>query len=224
MIVDTAQNMGAGMADFTHRAARTATGKRKAGTVPRITDKTEYNLYCHYTSGLIGEACSQLFTLIILPAKKTFAAIQPGPQPVERPFLASQALLSNSYGLLVQKARDVVALVEDAKEGVWVWPQEVVARAGVSSVEALMSNGRAEGESADNALWALSEMVLGALGHVPDVLDYLVLLKNQSVFNMAAYPAAMALAMLDLCFMNPRVYSGDVELRKAETIKVSLPR
>jgi farnesyl-diphosphate farnesyltransferase len=70
------------------------------------------------------------------------------------------------------------------------------------------------------ALWALSEMTLDALRHATPALDYLCLLKCQSVFNFVAIPAVMAIATLERCFMNPDVLKKNVKIRKGEAIKV----
>ncbi|KII88080.1 hypothetical protein PLICRDRAFT_42667 [Plicaturopsis crispa FD-325 SS-3] len=57
-----------------------------------------------------------------------------------------------------------------------------------------------------------SALVLDALRHAEDVLDFLGTLRNQSVFNFHAIPATMAMATLAECFGNPR---ADVRIRKA---------
>jgi farnesyl-diphosphate farnesyltransferase len=45
--------MGTGMADYAHKAATTTTtGSIYLGTV------AEYDLYCHYVTGLVGEGLS----------------------------------------------------------------------------------------------------------------------------------------------------------------------
>jgi farnesyl-diphosphate farnesyltransferase len=71
------------------------------------------------------------------------------------------------------------------------------------------------------ALFALSEMILDALRHATPALDYLSLLKNQSVFNFVAIPAVMAIATLERCFMNPNVLKKNVKIRKGEAVQVS---
>ena len=58
----------------------------------------------------------------------------------------------------------------------------------------------------ERTTWAQSGMVLDALRHACDSLDYLRILKNQSVFNFCAIPATMAIATLELCFMNPAMF------------------
>jgi farnesyl-diphosphate farnesyltransferase len=72
------------------------------------------------------------------------------------------------------------------------------------------------------ALWALSEMTLDALRHATPALDYLCLLKCQSVFNFVAIPAVMAIATLERCFMNPDVLKKNVKIRKGEAVKVGV--
>lgn len=56
-------------------------------------------------------------------------------------------------------------------------------------------------------------MVLDALRHACDSLDYLIL-KNQSVFNFCAIPLTMAIASLEL---NPAMFQSNIEIRKAAT-------
>jgi farnesyl-diphosphate farnesyltransferase len=48
-------------------------------------------------------------------------------------------------------------------------------------------------------------------------------LKNQSVFNFAAIPATMAMATLELCFMNEEVFKRNIKIRRAESANVSTP-
>jgi farnesyl-diphosphate farnesyltransferase len=70
------------------------------------------------------------------------------------------------------------------------------------------------------ATWAQSGMVLDALRHACDALDYLRILKNQSVFNFCAIPATMAIATLELCFMNPAMFQRNIKIRKATAASV----
>ena len=70
------------------------------------------------------------------------------------------------------------------------------------------------------AVWALNEMILDAMTHSIDALDYLTLLRNQSVFNFVAIPATMAIATLEVCFGNREVLRRNVKIRKGEAVKV----
>ena len=58
-------------------------------------------------------------------------------------------------------------------------------------------------------------MVLDALQHAIPCLEFLCLLKNQSVFNFCAIPQVMALATLNECFNNPNVLVKNVKIRKS---------
>ena len=66
----------------------------------------------------------------------------------------------------------------------------------------------------EQASWAQSGMILDTLRHVMDALDYLHLLKNQSIFNFCAVPATMAMAMLKLCFMNKDIFQQKLKFMK----------
>jgi farnesyl-diphosphate farnesyltransferase len=63
------------------------------------------------------------------------------------------------------------------------------------------------------AAWVQSGMIV-------DTLDYLQFLCNRSVFNFVAIPVTMAMATLDLCFMNPNMSQRNIKIRKAEVASV----
>src|SRR5258706_6211909 len=172
--------METGMADFAHRAATST-------TAPYLTSIEEYDLYCHYVAGLVGEGLSRLFAA----TKK------------ERPWIADQLVTSNSMGLLLQKMNILRDFQEDCDEGRYFWPREIWGAYGFPKPEEMTATG---GEAQKRAMWVLSHMTLNALGHVVDALDYLTLLHNQSVFNFVAIPATMAIATLALCFMNAEMF------------------
>jgi len=46
------------------------------------------------------------------------------------------------------------------------------------------------------------------------------MLKNQSVFNFVAIPQVMALATLDLCFMNKNVLHKNVKIRRGQMVQL----
>jgi farnesyl-diphosphate farnesyltransferase len=189
--------METGMADFAHRAA---TSK----TTPYLSTIAEYDLYCHYVAGLVGEGLSRLFSAT----------------EKERPWLADQLVLSNSMGLLLQKTNILRDFREDVDEHRYFWPREIWNEYGFECPEEMYVTGKGDGTE-DRALWALSKMTLNALSHCVDALDYLILLRNQSVFNFCAIPAVMAIATLELCFMNPLVFQRNVKIRRAEAVGVS---
>ena len=169
--------------------------------VAEITTIEDYDLYCHYVAGLVGEGLSAIFSA----------------SGKERPWLSTQLTLSNSMGLLLQKTNIFRDVKEDVVEGRGFWPKEIYGRHGFRSMKELLDPAREK-----EALFAAAEMVLDALRHGCDALDYMTLLKCQSVFNFVAIPAVMAIATLDRCFMNPKIFKENVKIRRGETVAVSL--
>jgi farnesyl-diphosphate farnesyltransferase len=188
--------MGNGMADFAALAT-------PAQPVAEVSTIENYDLYCHYVAGLVGEGLSGLFSS----------------SGKERPWLAQQLTLSNSMGLLLQKTNILRDIKEDVDGGRGFWPREIWAKHGFNSMKEMTLAGREK-----QALFAASEMTLDALRHATDALDYMTLIKCQSVFNFVAIPQVMAMATLERCFMNGAILKGNVKIRKGEAVGVGLFR
>lgn len=161
-----------------------------------------------YVAGLVGEGLSRLF----VSTEK------------ERPFLAEQLVLSNSMGLLLQKTNILRDIKEDVDCGRGFWPRSVF-----SSEEYCTKLGQqpfkeltdvVNPKNAEQGLWVMNAMIVDALSHATDSLDYLSFLRNQSVFNFCAIPAVMALATLELCYNNPNVLKQNVKIRKGQAVQV----
>jgi len=195
VILDICLKMETGMADYAHKAATTGTIYLEA--------VSEYDLYCHYVAGLVGEGLSRLFSA----------------SGKEAPWLGDQLEISNSFGLLLQKTNIIRDFREDVDQRRFFWPREIWGRKEYGFTE--MSNMHEPGNE-ERAMWAQSGMILDALRHTTDALDYLTLLKNQSVFHFCAIPATMAIATLALCFMNPEMFQKNIKIRKAEAASVCL--
>ncbi|KAJ6480977.1 farnesyl-diphosphate farnesyltransferase [Mycena sanguinolenta] len=206
-ILTIADKMGRGMADF---VARNESKNEKNPASRYLETIADYDLYCHYVAGLVGEGLSLLFSA----------------SGKESPHLASQLELSNNMGLLLQKTNITRDFAEDVDQERFFWPREIWAGAKHGGSFARAEDMRfppsspipkpGEGSDAEQrALHVLNAMVLDALRHAPGALDYLRMLKNQSVFNFVAIPATMALATLELCFANPKVLRQNVKIRKA---------
>ncbi|KAJ7597732.1 squalene synthase [Mycena floridula] len=182
IIIDITRKMATGMADY---------AAKKTLALETIE---EYDLYCHYVAGVVGEGLSRIFSA----SKK------------EAPWLGSQLELSNSMGLLLQKTNIIRDYREDTDDKRYFWPREIWARHGFAAQRDIHAavDGR--------ATWVQSAMVLDAMRHCVDSLDYLHILKNQSVFIFCAIPATMAIATLELCFMNPLMFQRNIKIRKAE--------
>lgn len=192
VIAKICANMGKGMADYAALATPSA-------PVAEVGSIEEYDLYCHYVAGLVGEGLSGLFSS----------------SGKEREWLADQLTLSNSMGLLLQKTNILRDIREDVDEGRGFWPRAIWGKYGFNSQKELTDPARQK-----EAMWAASEMTLDALRHTLDALDYMTLLKNQSVFNFVAIPAVMAIATLDRCFMNPDILVKNVKIRRGEAVMV----
>ncbi|KAI0692445.1 squalene synthase [Cytidiella melzeri] len=196
VIIDSTKKMEVGMADYAHQAH--TTGKL-------YLEKTEeYDLYCHYVAGLVGEGLSGLFSAT----------------GYEHSFLATQLELSNSMGLFLQKTNIIRDYREDVDQHRFFWPREIwgdekfgaaVGRPAFKEMKEMYLP-----ENAKQAEYVQSAMVLNALCHAPDALDYLRLLRDQSVFNFCAIPQTMAIATLNLCFKNPALFQKNIKIRKAE--------
>ncbi|CCM00589.1 uncharacterized protein FIBRA_02625 [Fibroporia radiculosa] len=196
VILNIAEKMETGMADYAHKAATTG-----EIYVEKVSD---YNLYCHYVAGLVGEGLSQLFSA----------------SGKEVPWLGEQLELANSMGLMLQKTNIIRDFREDMDDRRYFWPREIwgsealgkaVDQPAFTNVEQMCDpiNQR-------QALWVQSAMVADVLGHAVDSLDYLRLLKQQTVFNFCAIPQTMAISTLCLCFMNYEMFQKHIKIRRAE--------
>lgn len=193
VIMDICDKMANGMADYAHQAY-------KAGTLG-LASMEDLDLYCHYVAGLVGEGLSRLFSA----------------SGKEVSWLGDQLALSNAMGLLLQKTNVLRDFREDVDAGRLFWPRAIWGeKFGFSDPREMYKP-----ENGKRALWALSAMTLDALRHAVDSLEYISLLKTQSVFNFCAIPQTMAMATLAICFMNPAVFHGNVKIRKASAAKVS---
>lgn len=192
VILDITKKMEIGMADYCHKAIKTPDGTY-------IDDIVDFDLYCHYVAGLVGEGLTRLFV-----------ATQKEAEP-----LGKELVLANSMGLLLQKTNILRDVREDIDDARFFWPRSVWEKHGFTHPGQLR-----ELERRKDAMWVLSAMTLDALRHCCDSLDYLALLKCQSVFNFCAIPAVMAVATLSVCFMNPAVFDKNVKIRKAQAVGV----
>lgn len=191
-----------GMADYAHKAQTT-------GSV-YVELIEEYNLYCHYVAGLVGEGLSGLFAA----------------SGREGSFLAGQLELANSMGLFLQKTNIIRDYREDVDSQRFFWPREIwgdekygaaVGRPAFKQMKEMYLP-----ENQKQAEYVQSGMILNALCHATDSLDYLRLLRNQSVFNFCAIPQTMAIATLTLCFKNPDMFQRNIKIRKADAAQVCL--
>ncbi len=189
IIKDITDKMGNGMADFARKAAFGDAG---------VNTVEEYDLYCWYVAGVVGEGLTRLF-------------VEAG---LGEATLINHFHLYKSMGLLLQKNNIIRDVREDHDDGRRFWPKEIWSK-HVDKFEDLF-----EPENLELALNCSSEMVLNALGHASDCLSYLVGLREQSVFNFCAIPQSMAMATLELCFRNPAVFERNIKITKGDAFQL----
>ncbi|KAH7099749.1 isoprenoid synthase domain-containing protein [Auriculariales sp. MPI-PUGE-AT-0066] len=212
VILDICQKMEYGMGIYAHRAALVAEGKSASHDDIFLADGAEFDLYCHYVAGLVGEGLSRLFAA----------------SGMEGPYMCEQIALSNSTGMLLQKTNILRDYREDVDDKRYFWPRSFWVKHGFQHQADLKTDTTAgfnplspEGKLArQRAMWVLSEMTLDAIRHAEDSLSYLALLRDTSAFTFCAIPQVMAMATLAHCFMNPDVFERNVKIRKAAAVEI----
>lgn len=191
IIKDITKKMGNGMADYANNAEHNVNG---------VNTVADYDLYCHYVAGLVGEGLTRLF----VASEKANKAL------LDRPHL------SNAMGLFLQKTNIIRDYAEDLADGRRFWPKEIWSKYITNYSEF------PKPENEEAALNCISEMCLNALSHADECLFYLAGIKEQSVFNFAAIPQVMAIATLALVFRNKDVYHKNVKIAKGEACELML--
>ena len=134
--------------------------------------------------------------------------------------IGEQLVLSNEMGLMLQKTNVLRDFREDVDQGRLFWPREIWGEKGAGFAD---PHEMYQPQNQQRALWALSRFTLDALRHAVLCLDYLSLLRNQTVFNFSAIPQTMAMATLSLCFMIYDMFQRHIKIRKAEAASVRPP-
>ncbi|CAN3374659.1 hypothetical protein DIURU_000055 [Diutina rugosa] len=192
IIKDITHKMGNGMADyilddnFNHNGVQTV---------------KDYDLYCHYVAGLVGEGLTQLM------AQADFCD----------PKLNNEGYVrAESMGLFLQKTNIIRDYREDLDDGRSFWPKEIWSKYAEKLPQLKDADHR------EQALWCINDLVLNALGHVRHVLEYLARVNDPSSFNFCAIPQVMAVATLALVYNNPEVMHKNVKIRKGTTCQLIL--
>jgi farnesyl-diphosphate farnesyltransferase len=189
IIKDITRKMGNGMADYANNAEHNING---------VNTVKDYELYCHYVAGLVGEGCTRLF-------------VEAG---LANPALLKRPELMESMGQFLQQVNIIRDIKEDWDDKRRFWPKEIWSK-HVDRFEDLFKP-----ENQQLALNASSEMILTALVRAEDCLYYLAGLKEQSVFNFCAIPQSMAIATLEVCFQNPALFKKVVKITKGDACQL----
>jgi len=189
IIKDITKKMGDGMADYANNAEHNING---------VNTVKDYELYCHYVAGLVGEGLTRLF-------------VEGG---LANPALLQRPELMESMGQFLQQVNIIRDIREDLDDKRRFWPKEIWSQY-VSKFEDLFKP-----ENQELALSCSSEMILTALNRADECLYYLAGIKDQSVFNFCAIPQSMAIATLEVCFRNPDVFKKNVKISKGQACQL----
>ena len=194
IISDISQRMATGMAEFVGKDLGQGT-----------TDVKQYNRYCHFVAGLVGEGLSRLFAA----------------SGLEKPSFASELFLSDQMGLFLQKTNIIRDYLEDYVDHRAFWPQTIWKKYSKTGDLGYFAN-QDDPEARIKAVECLNELVTDALELVPDCLAYMSKLHCAEVFRFCAIPQVMAIATLDKCYANHDVFTGVVKIRKGLSCKLIL--
>lgn len=189
IIKDITKRMGNGMADYANNAEHNLVG---------VNTVKDYELYCHYVAGLVGEGLTRLF----VEAGLANAALLKKPELME------------SMGQFLQQVNITRDIKEDLDDNRRFWPKEIWSK-HVDKFEDLFKP-----ENKQKALDCSSEMIYTALTRADDCLYYLAGLREQSVFNFCAIPQTMAIATLNACFQNYDIFQKNVKISKGEACQL----
>lgn len=139
--------MGNGMADYAKNADDNANG------VKTIED---YELYCHYVAGLLGEGLTCLFV-------KTKLA---------NPALLQRPALIESMGQLLQQTNIIRDIREDNEDKRYFWPKDVWSKYVDKFSDLFLP------QNWEKALQCSSEMVLMVLNRADEGLFYMAGVKE----------------------------------------------
>lgn len=194
VISDITQRMATGMAEFVGKDLGQGT-----------KDVVQYNRYCHFVAGLVGEGLSRLFAV----------------SGLERASFASELFLSDQMGLFLQKTNIIRDYLEDYVDNRAFWPQSVWKKYAKTGELGYFTK-QDDDEVKQNSLYCLNELVTDALELVPDCLMYLSKLRCEEIFRFCAIPQVMAIATLEKCYANSDVFTGVVKIRKGTSCKLLL--
>lgn len=189
IIADIATQMGNGMADYAKDAEFNEQG---------VETVKDYELYCHYVAGLVGDGLTRLF----VEAK------------LANPLLLERPELTESMGQFLQKTNIIRDIHEDQLDKRRWWPKEIWSKY-VDNWDDLFKP-----ENKEKALNCSSEMVLNALKHADECLHYMAGIRDQSVFNFVAIPQSMAIATLELVFRNPAIFHSHIKITKGDACQL----
>jgi farnesyl-diphosphate farnesyltransferase len=163
-----------------------------------IKTTADYDKYCHYVAGLVGIGLSDIFAA----------------SGLEDINLKDEKELSNSMGLFLQKTNITRDYQEDIYADRFFWPEQIW-KNYAEEKDFFVKNP-------DNqiSLDCLNDMVLNAMSHLPDAIEYMNKLQNEQVFRFCAIPQIMALATLSKLYNNADTFKGIVKIERSLTLEI----
>ncbi|CAL9732002.1 squalene synthase Erg9p [Monosporozyma unispora] len=189
VISEITEKMGNGMADYIEDEQFQKDG---------IQTLKDYDLYCHYVAGLVGDGLTQLIVLAEFGSHH----------------LLDDSQLYESMGLFLQKTNIIRDYFEDLEDGRHFWPKEVWSQYG-KTLDSFIKDETA-------GVHCINHLVLNAMEHIEDVMTYLSSISEQSSFQFCAIPQVMAIATLAEVMNNPKVLRQNVKIRKSTTCSLIL--
>ena len=196
IIKDIVQKMGKGMKLYL--------------TKNGIQTMKEYNNYCYYVAGLVGNGLVRLFLENNLIPTENLEEMND--------YLA---IKENSLGGFLQKTNIIRDVYEDYLEGRLYYPQEIWKKYLKHEKDTFGHFFSPEYlEYSDNSIQMLNHMIMDALQYIPDILSSLRIIEDTEVFQFCAIPQVMAVHTLKKCYNNADVFRKKIKLRKGLTAKL----
>jgi farnesyl-diphosphate farnesyltransferase len=152
----------------------------------------EYDLYCHYVAGLVGIGLSEIFTKSGNELKN----------------LSQYKELSNTMGIFLQKTNIIRDFKEDIDESRIWWPINIV-KNYVNFPQDLLKE-----ENQTKSLECLNDLIINALKHIPQCIEYLSMIYDPKHFRFCAIPQVVAIQTLATLFNNKNVFKQTEKMNK----------
>ena len=120
----------------------------------------DYDQYCYYVAGLVGIGLTNLFVL----------------SGLQDASLKNDTRRSISMGLFLQKTNIIRDYLEDLQEQRTFWPREIWGQYS-ADLHSFIA------DTSERRIHCLNHMIVDALAHVPDCLNYMNQIENTKVLN-----------------------------------------
>jgi farnesyl-diphosphate farnesyltransferase len=173
----------------------------------KIETVEQYNDYCYYVAGLVGEILTQFsvvngfedanFIKQTIKNKNVFSNHRKGG-------------LDKSMGIFLQKTNIIRDYKEDIDLNKQWWPKDIWGK---------YSDDFSRLPESPNANHCINELINDNLENIPDILEYLKLVQNVDYFKFCATPQIIAIHTQALCYNNVKLYQQKLKIRKGLAIK-----